>query len=110
LIDGARGILQGFLVTFKIYFETISTGTSQLLLCFDESEVRKIVRICRKVLDYLAVAEVIESMDDLNQFVKVCGKVIKWSGCKMVRKFYLKIFKKSPFFISFNEFLFFILC
>ncbi|CAK5075420.1 unnamed protein product [Meloidogyne enterolobii] len=55
LIDGARGILQ---------------GTSQLLLCFDESEVRKIVRICRKVLDYLAVAEVIESMDDLNQFVK----------------------------------------
>jgi len=41
-----------------------------LLLCFDESEVRKIVRICRKVLDYLAVAEVIESMDDLSQFVK----------------------------------------
>lgn len=55
LIDGARGILQ---------------GTSQLLLCFDESEVRKIVRVCRKVLDYLAVAEVIESMDDLSQFVK----------------------------------------
>jgi len=48
-----------------------SAGTSQLLLCFDESEVRKIVRVCRKVLDYLAVAEVIESMDDLSQFVKV---------------------------------------
>ncbi|XGW25451.1 hypothetical protein V3C99_006680 [Haemonchus contortus] len=55
LIDGARGILQ---------------GTSALLLCFDESEVRKIVRGCRKVLDYLAVAEVIESIDDLAQFVK----------------------------------------
>lgn len=55
LIDGARGILQ---------------GTSALLLCFDESEVRKIIRGCRKVLDYLAVAEVIESMDDLAQFVK----------------------------------------
>uniref|UniRef100_A0AC35U531 Vinculin n=1 Tax=Rhabditophanes sp. KR3021 TaxID=114890 RepID=A0AC35U531_9BILA len=55
LIDGARGILQ---------------GTSALLLCFDESEVRKIIRGSRKVLDYLAVAEVIESMDDLAQFVK----------------------------------------
>lgn len=55
LIEGARGILQ---------------GTSALLLCFDESEVRKIIRGCRKVLDYLAVAEVIESMEDLAQFVK----------------------------------------
>uniref|UniRef100_A0A915CWW7 Vinculin n=1 Tax=Ditylenchus dipsaci TaxID=166011 RepID=A0A915CWW7_9BILA len=55
LIDGARGILQ---------------GTSALLLCFDESEVRKIIRVCRKVLDYLAVAEVIESIDDLTQFVR----------------------------------------
>ncbi|CAI5449441.1 unnamed protein product [Caenorhabditis angaria] len=55
LIDGARGILQ---------------GTSALLLCFDESEVRKIIRGCKKVLDYLAVAEVIESMEDLAQFVK----------------------------------------
>ncbi|TMS37306.1 hypothetical protein L596_004265 [Steinernema carpocapsae] len=55
LIEGARGILQ---------------GTSALLLCFDESEVRKIIRGCRKVLDYLTVAEVIESMDDLAQFVQ----------------------------------------
>ncbi|CAJ0579773.1 unnamed protein product, partial [Mesorhabditis spiculigera] len=55
LIEGARGILQ---------------GTSALLLCFDESEVRKIIRGCRKVLDYLAVSEVIESLDDLTQFVK----------------------------------------
>uniref|UniRef100_T1JBN5 Vinculin n=1 Tax=Strigamia maritima TaxID=126957 RepID=T1JBN5_STRMM len=55
LIEGARGILQ---------------GTSALLLCFDESEVRKIIRECRKVLDYLAVAEVIETMEDLVQFVK----------------------------------------
>uniref|UniRef100_A0A4D5R9C1 Vinculin n=1 Tax=Scolopendra viridis TaxID=118503 RepID=A0A4D5R9C1_SCOVI len=55
LIEGARGILQ---------------GTSSLLLCFDESEVRKIIRECKKVLDYLAVAEVIESMEDLVQFVK----------------------------------------
>ncbi|KAI6234620.1 Vinculin [Aphelenchoides fujianensis] len=55
LIDGARGILQ---------------GTSALLLCFDESEVRKIIRVCRKVLDYLAVAEVIEGFEDLTPFVR----------------------------------------
>ncbi|KAF2353880.1 Vinculin/alpha-catenin [Trinorchestia longiramus] len=55
LIEGARGILQ---------------GTSSLLLCFDESEVRKIIRECKKVLDYLAVAEVIETMEDLVQFVR----------------------------------------
>lgn len=56
LIDGSRGIL---------------AGTSALLLCFDESEVRKIIRVCRKVLDYLAVAEVIESYNDLTPFVRV---------------------------------------
>ena len=55
MIEGSRGILQ---------------GTSSLLLCFDESEVRKIIREGKKVLDYLAVAEVIESMEDLVQFVK----------------------------------------
>lgn len=55
LIEGSRGILQ---------------GTSSLLLCFDESEVRKIIRECKRVLDYLAVSEVIDSMDDLVQFLK----------------------------------------
>ncbi|XP_071743095.1 vinculin isoform X8 [Lepeophtheirus salmonis] len=55
LIEGSRLILQ---------------GTSNVLMVFDESEVRKIVRECKKVLDYLSVAEVIESMEDLVQFVK----------------------------------------
>lgn len=55
LIEGSRGILQ---------------GTSSLLLCFDESEVRKIVRECKRVLDYLAISEVIDSMEDLVQFIK----------------------------------------
>lgn len=32
--------------------------------------MRKIIRECKKVLDYLAVAEVIETMEDLVQFVK----------------------------------------
>lgn len=56
LIEGSRGILQ---------------GTSLLLSAFDESEVRKIIKECQKVLEYLAVAEVIDSMEDLVQFVKV---------------------------------------
>lgn len=55
LIEGSRGILQ---------------GTSSLLLCFDESEVRKIIRECKRVLDYLAVSEVIDTMEDLIQFLK----------------------------------------
>ena len=39
-------------------------------MVFDESEVRKIIVDCKKVLDYLAVSEVIESIEDLVQFVK----------------------------------------
>ncbi|XP_025834291.1 vinculin isoform X2 [Agrilus planipennis] len=55
LIDGSGGILQ---------------ATSALLLCFDESEVRKIIQECKRVLDYLAVAEVIETMEELVQFLR----------------------------------------
>ncbi|KAJ8980405.1 hypothetical protein NQ317_009400 [Molorchus minor] len=55
LIEGSGGILQ---------------ATSALLLCFDESEVRKIIRECHKVLDYLAIAEVIETLDELVQFLR----------------------------------------
>ncbi|XP_076254678.1 vinculin isoform X4 [Rhynchophorus ferrugineus] len=55
LIEGSGGILQ---------------ATSALLLCFDESEVRKIIRECHRVLDYLAVAEVIGTLDDLVQFLR----------------------------------------
>ncbi|XP_057657265.1 vinculin isoform X7 [Diorhabda carinulata] len=55
LIEGSGGILQ---------------ATSALLLCFDESEVRKIIKECHRVLDYLAVAEVIETLDELVQFLR----------------------------------------
>ena len=53
-------------------FAGILNGTSDLLLVFDQSEVRKIVRVAKGVLEYLAVAEVVESMEDLVTFVKVC--------------------------------------
>ncbi|XP_033638464.1 vinculin-like isoform X11 [Asterias rubens] len=55
LIDGARGILQ---------------GTSDLLFVFDESEVRKIVKICEQVLQLLAVSEVVDTMADILTFVQ----------------------------------------
>ena len=52
----------------------ILQGTSALLLAFDESEVRKIIRICKNVLEYLAITEVVDSMEDLVTFVKVRGR------------------------------------
>ncbi|XP_033120247.1 vinculin-like isoform X4 [Anneissia japonica] len=55
LINGARGILG---------------GTSALLLSLDQAEVRKIIRICKGVQEYLAVAEVVEGMEDLIVYVK----------------------------------------
>ncbi|XP_050409059.1 vinculin isoform X9 [Patella vulgata] len=61
LIEGSRGILQ---------------GTSSLLLTFDESEVRKIIRTCKNVLEYLAITEVVERMEDLVTFVKNLSPVI----------------------------------
>ena len=45
-------------------------GTSNVLMVFDESEVRKIVAECKKVLDYLSISEVIETLEDLVQFVQ----------------------------------------
>jgi vinculin len=61
LIEGSRGILQ---------------GTSALLLAFDESEVRKIIRICKNVLEYLAITEVVETLEDLVTFVKNLSPVL----------------------------------
>ncbi|XP_059373496.1 vinculin-like isoform X1 [Carassius carassius] len=55
LIDGSRGIL---------------SGTSDLLLTFDEAEVRKIIRVCKGILEYLTVAEVVETMEDLITYTK----------------------------------------
>lgn len=55
LIEGSGGILQ---------------GTSSLLLYMDESEVRKIVELCQRALDYIAVTEVLDSLEDLIQFLK----------------------------------------
>lgn len=55
LINGARGILN---------------ATSALLLAFDDGEVRKILAVCRQVLDYIQVAEVVEVLPDCVTFLK----------------------------------------
>uniref|UniRef100_A0A0L8FX90 Vinculin n=2 Tax=Octopus bimaculoides TaxID=37653 RepID=A0A0L8FX90_OCTBM len=59
----------------------ILQGTSALLLAFDESEVRKIIRVCKNVLEYLAITEVVDKMEDLVTYVKnlspVLTKIIK---------------------------------
>jgi vinculin len=56
LIEGERGILQ---------------GVSAILLTFDESEVRKIVKICNKVIEYLEITEALKSFEDLIAYIKV---------------------------------------
>jgi len=55
LISGARGILQ---------------GTSDVLLIFDEAEVRRICLACQNVRDYLSVSEVVQGMPDMVTYVK----------------------------------------
>nr|CAB3234304.1 vinculin-like [Phallusia mammillata] len=55
LISGARGILQ---------------GTSDLLLVFDEAEVRRICQVCQGVREYLKVSEVVQEMENLVTYVK----------------------------------------
>ena len=54
----------------------ILQGISTLLLTFDESEVRKIVTICQHVLNHLSYVEMIETMDQLVDFVKVSSSTI----------------------------------
>ncbi|TDH01207.1 hypothetical protein EPR50_G00177820 [Perca flavescens] len=58
LIDGSRGIL---------------SGTSDLLLTFDEAVCVCIIRVCKGILEYLTVAEVVETMEDLITYTKNLG-------------------------------------
>jgi predicted SAM-dependent methyltransferase len=53
------------------YYLGILQGISALLLTFDESEVRKIVTICQHVLNHFSYIEMIETMEQLVDFVKV---------------------------------------
>ena len=48
----------------------ILSGTSALLLIFDDAEVRKILTQCRSVMEYVQVCEVIEVLPDAVTFLK----------------------------------------
>lgn len=41
--------------------------------CAFVSQVRKIIRVCKGILEYLAVAEVVETMEDLITYTKNLG-------------------------------------
>ena len=48
----------------------ILQGVSALLLVFDQGEVRKMVKACNGIIEYLQVAEVVQTLDELVQFTK----------------------------------------
>lgn len=43
---------------------------SSLLLVFDQSEVRKIVKHCEQIMEYVKVSEVVQMMEELVTFTK----------------------------------------
>ena len=55
---------------FSVFFLGILSGTSTLLLTFDDAEVRKILKACKSLLEYLRVSELVETMPDMITFVK----------------------------------------
>ena len=48
----------------------ILQGVSSLLLVFDQAEVRKIVKHCEGIIEYVKVAEVVQTMEELVTFTK----------------------------------------
>ncbi|KAL5479938.1 hypothetical protein EMCRGX_G023541 [Ephydatia muelleri] len=55
----------------KKHLELLLNGArGYLLLTFDQGEVRKIVKSCTGVAEYIKVAEVVQTMDDLVTFTK----------------------------------------
>eukprot|EP00800_Vazella_pourtalesii_P014642 TRINITY_DN3760_c0_g1_i3.p1 TRINITY_DN3760_c0_g1~~TRINITY_DN3760_c0_g1_i3.p1 ORF type:complete len:697 (-),score=158.01 TRINITY_DN3760_c0_g1_i3:585-2675(-) len=50
MLDGARGIL---------------SGVSTLLLVWDESEIRKVLDICERIIEYLSVVEQVETHEEV---------------------------------------------
>lgn len=49
------------------------SSSSDLLFTFDEAEVPKIIRICKRILEYLTVVEVVETVEDLVTYTKNRG-------------------------------------
>ncbi|CAF1551499.1 unnamed protein product, partial [Didymodactylos carnosus] len=79
LIEGARASKVQAIVPFikkSRIRHCILQGVSALLLAFDESEVRKIIEICRDVLEQLALVESVELIEQLVAFVKNLSPIL----------------------------------
>ena len=91
------------LFLFLFLFSTgILSGTSALLLTFDEAEVRKILKLCKSVIEYLAVAEHVETLPDLTTFVKNLSpgilnlaKMVEAREKELTHQVHASILKKS---------------
>ncbi|XP_063685744.1 vinculin-like isoform X7 [Bolinopsis microptera] len=87
LITGAKGIL---------------TGTCDLLLMYDESEVRKIVKNCEAVRSYFPVCLEVGTLEDLSFYIKnltpgltqVC-KAVKNRADELLHKPYADILRRE---------------
>ena len=56
--------------TSFFYHTDLLTGVSSLLLVFDQSEVRKIVKQCENIIEYMKTAEVVQGMEELVMFTR----------------------------------------
>ena len=56
---------------FHVISIGILTGVSSLLLVHDQSEVRKLVKFCEQVIEYIKVSEAVQTMEELATFTKI---------------------------------------
>lgn len=70
LLPSLHNLLPFIPIFLTLYFSGILQGVSTLLLVFDQAEVRKIVKVCEGIIEYIKVAEVVESMEELVTFTK----------------------------------------
>ena len=67
LLLTARRLLQH---VFMLIHLGILSGLSKLLLVMDQSEVRKIIKNCNGVREYMKVAEHVENLEEVDTFEK----------------------------------------
>ena len=59
-----------FIQTSAAVAAGILEGVSKMLCVFDQGEVRKIVKNCEGIQEYIKVAEVVQAMEELVTFTK----------------------------------------
>ena len=72
-MKGGKEDLCGISALFPVHLcfcVGILNGMSQLLLVLDQSEVRKIIKNCNGVREYIKVAEHVETLEEQATFAK----------------------------------------